>query len=68
MSEDKKGKPKYQKPVVMPLGDIASGGGQKSFHSGGTASNCSIGSIASNNCNNGVSAGNRCVYGQIGRG
>jgi hypothetical protein len=63
MSDDKQGKPTYQTPVVMPLGELAKGEGQ-SCHSGGSASNCSVGGNASNNCNTGSTAGNRCAFGQ----
>jgi hypothetical protein len=62
MSRDKKEKPTYQTPVVMPLGELAKGEGA-SCHSGGSASNCSIGGTASNNCNVGRTAGNRCGTG-----
>lgn len=63
MSDDTQGKPRYQTPVVMPLGELAKGEGQ-SCHSGGSASNCSVGGNASNNCNTGRTAGNRCGFGQ----
>ena len=68
MIEDKKDKPRYQAPTVMPLGELGKGDGlMASCHSGGSASNCSIGSHAANNCNNGIYAGNRCGQGQIPR-
>jgi hypothetical protein len=61
MSQDTKGKPPYNVPKVMPLGELAKGDGQApSCHSGGSASNCSIGGTASNNCNFGATAGGRC--------
>jgi hypothetical protein len=63
MSEDEKGKPIYEAPTVMPLGELAKGEGQ-SCHSGGSASNCNVGGNASNNCNTGRTAGNRCGFGQ----
>ena len=62
MSDDKKSKPTYQAPVVMPLGELAAGEGQ-TCQSGGTASSCRIGGHAANNCANGTSAGNRCGFG-----
>ena len=62
MAQAKKEKPKYDAPKVMPLDELVQGEGQ-SCHSGGTASNCSIGSHASNNCNNGLMAGRRCGAG-----
>lgn len=62
MSEQGKGKPIYEAPKVMPLGELAKGEGP-SCHSGGSASNCSIGGTASNNCNYGNTAGNRCGRG-----
>ena len=66
MPENKKKKPTYDAPKVMPLGELAKGEGP-SCHSGGSASNCSVGGNASNNCNRGVIAGNRCGIGQTGR-
>jgi hypothetical protein len=62
MSDDKKSKPTYQAPVVMPLGELAAAEGQ-TCQSGGTASSCRTGSRASNNCSNGTTAGNRCGMG-----
>jgi hypothetical protein len=59
MSEDKKGKPTYQTPKVMPLGELAKGEGQ-ACHNGGSASDCSYGTRASNNCNMGGTAGQQC--------
>jgi hypothetical protein len=59
MSENKKDKPTYQAPKVMPLGELAKGEGQ-SCNNGGTASNCSTGSNATNNCNTGTRAASRC--------
>jgi len=66
MSEDKKDKPTYQAPKVMPLGELAKGEGQ-SCRSGGTASGCNRGSHASNNCNMGTVAAARCGGGSSGR-
>jgi hypothetical protein len=63
MSENKKEKPTYQAPKVMPLGELAKGEGQASCHTGGTASNCGIGANASNNCNTGQRAASRCGLG-----
>jgi hypothetical protein len=62
MSENKKDKPTYQAPKVMPLGELAKGEGQ-SCRSGGTASDCSTGSNATNNCNTGSRAASRCQWG-----
>ncbi len=62
MSKDKKNKPQYQAPKVMPLGELAKGEGQ-SCHNGGTASDCSTGSGATNNCNTGSRAQSRCLAG-----
>jgi SynChlorMet cassette protein ScmA len=63
MTEKAKGKPTYEAPKLIPLGELAKGEGQ-SCHSGGSASNCSVGGNASNNCNTGSTAGNRCGFGQ----
>ena len=59
MSDKGKGKPTYEAPKVMPLGELAKGEGP-SCHNGGSASNCQMGGKASNNCNIGNTAGNRC--------
>ncbi len=64
MSGDKKERPTYQAPEVMPLGELAKGEGQ-ACHPGSSASNCQVGNIASNNCNNGSTAGNRCGAGTV---
>lgn len=66
MSDEKKKKPTYEAPKVMPLGELAKGEGQ-SCHSGGSASNCSTGGTASNLCNRGSTAGNRCGLGETAR-
>lgn len=67
MSEEKKEKPTYEAPKVMPLGELAKGDGQLSCHTGGSASNCSTGGTASNNCNRGSTAGGRCGLGETAR-
>jgi len=59
MSKDKKDKPTYQAPKVMPLGELAKGEGA-SCGNGGSASDCSLGSVASNNCNIGTTANQGC--------
>jgi hypothetical protein len=64
MSEEKKGKPTYEAPKVMPLGELAKGEGP-SCHSGGSASDCNTGSNASNNCNRGTRAASRCRQGTM---
>jgi hypothetical protein len=67
MSDDKKGKPTYQAPVVMPLGELAKSEGQIACHDGGSASNCNEGANARRNCNAGVRALTRCGDGQTAR-
>jgi hypothetical protein len=62
MSENKKDRPTYQTPKVMPLGELAKGEGQ-SCHTGGTATDCSTGNRATNNCNYGSRAASRCQVG-----
>lgn len=55
---------KYETPVVVPLGELASGSGQvNSCHSGTLASNCQTGNTAAQNCNNGNAAGVSCKGG-----
>jgi hypothetical protein len=63
MSDGKKGKPTYQPPALMPLGELAKGDGQFSCHSGSSASDCQTGGTASNNCHVGNSAQQRCRAG-----
>ncbi len=60
MPKDSKGKPTYEAPVVMPLGELAAGEGQATCQSGGTASSCNLGGNASNNCRSGTTAAGRC--------
>lgn len=66
MSEDKKDKSTYEAPKVMPLGELAKGAGAP-CNTGGSASSCSIGSVASNNCNPGTTAAVRCGDGSSPR-
>lgn len=66
MTEDKKSKPTYQAPVVMPLGELAKGEGQ-TCQVGSTASSCRLGGYASNNCSNGGTAQQRCGTGTAAR-
>lgn len=63
LDDKKKGKPTYQPPVLMPLGELAKGNGQASCHPGSSASDCSTGGTASNNCHVGNSAVQRCFQG-----
>jgi hypothetical protein len=57
---------KYEPPRAMRLSDAQMGRGA-SCHSGSTASDCNIGSRATNNCNLGLLAGNHCRTGTTGR-
>ena len=52
-ASDAKPKPKYEPPVVVPLGEIALGYGPV----------CKEGAAASNNCNTGTTPGGRCGVG-----
>ena len=58
MSDDKKGKPTYQTPVVMPLGELAKGEG----------ATCQTGGSASNRCRSGGTASQRCMIGSVASG
>jgi len=66
MSDNKKGRPTYQTPVVMPLGELAKGEGQ-TCSTGSTASSCRNGGHASNLCRQGASAVQRCRDGGTAR-
>lgn len=66
MSDDKKGKPTYQAPVVMPLGELAKGEGQ-TCRNGSTASSCRDGAHASNLCSQGAAAVQNCNNGGTAR-
>ncbi len=66
MSDDKKSKPTYQAPVVMPLGELAKGEGQ-TCRTGSTASSCNNGGHAANNCTSGSTAVRRCGTGTAAR-
>jgi hypothetical protein len=62
MSIEKEGKPPYEAPVVMPLGELATGEGQPCT-TGGSAVMCNKGSTATNNCRNGSNAVQSCRTG-----
>ena len=63
MSKDSKGKPTYQAPVVMPLGELAKGEGA-TCQTGGSASNrCRPGGTARLSCANGSVAAGGCGSG-----
>jgi len=62
MTENKRKKPTYDAPKVMPLGELAKGEGQSCW-SGGSASLCRTGSTASNNCRRGIIAQAGCRRG-----
>lgn len=62
MSRDTKDKPTYQAPVVMPLGELATGEGQP-CRNGGSAVMCNKGSTATNNCRTGSNAVQSCRTG-----
>ncbi len=66
MSDDKKGRPTYEAPKVMPLGELAKGEGQ-TCRNGSTASSCRSGAHASNLCRQGGNAVQRCFDGGTAR-
>ncbi len=67
MPKQEKSKPKYEAPVVLPLGDLAKGIGATCKH-GGSASSCSDGAYAANNCKPGAAALSRCANGGAASG
>jgi hypothetical protein len=53
---DNAAKPKYEAPVVVPLGELAHGhGGPAACHTGGEAGNCHQGNSAVTKCSIGGS-------------
>lgn len=63
MLKEKKDKPTYEAPVVMPLGELATGEGQP-CRNGGSAVMCNNGSTATNNCRSGSNAVQSCSTGR----
>ncbi len=68
MSDDKKDKPTYLAPKVIPLGELAKGEGQTSCSTGSIASVCRQGGQAANNCHNGFIPFGACNSGTIATG
>jgi hypothetical protein len=52
---DTKPKPKYEAPVVVPLGELALGHGKTCNHGSDAAQNCHVGSTAGKACAPGAS-------------
>jgi hypothetical protein len=67
MPKQEKSKPKYEAPVVLPLGDLAKGIGA-TCKPGGSANSCSRGAYAANNCKTGDAALSRCANGGAASG
>lgn len=67
MSEDKKDKPTYQAPKVMPLGELVKGEGQN-CRDGGSAGLCRAGGTAAMLCRAGSTASGVCRPGTTARG
>ena len=68
MSDDENGKPTYQAPKVIPLGELAKGEGQASCRDGSIASSCNLGTSAANNCHNGGVPAGSCNSGTLAIG
>ena len=67
MARDKKAKPKYESPVVLPLGEVARGfGGVDCTNGGGPQAACHSGTGPTHapNCTNGTNASS-CNAGNI---
>jgi len=63
MGTDEKGKKKYEAPVIVPLGELASAMG-KSCNDGSGASSCGVGNMAASGaCGIGDSASAGCPTG-----
>jgi hypothetical protein len=56
-------KPRYDSPVVVPLGELARGSGQCTPGSAVAVVPCSPGSAADGDCTNGVEVGGSCFNG-----
>jgi hypothetical protein len=63
VDKEKKTKPKYEAPIVVPLGEMARGAGDCSPGSGDTGTCTSVGGAATGTCTHGVSASATCTNG-----
>ena len=66
VARDQEGRPAYERPVVIPLGELVQGSGRCASGSSptGGGGNCKSGSSASRgNCRIGNTAGRRCHSG-----
>ena len=59
---DERTKPKYESPILVPLGEIARGAGACTAGSGDTDT-CTAGGLASTACTIGISATAGCTTG-----
>ncbi len=59
----KKGRPIYQPPVLIPLGELAAAEGQHCRTGGTAGGQCRVGPRASSHCYSGTSASKRCFSG-----
>ncbi|MBP1731110.1 MAG: hypothetical protein H6Q55_1539 [Deltaproteobacteria bacterium] len=60
--KDERTKPKYEAPIVVPLGDLARGAGACTAGSGDTDT-CTDGGLALTACTNGTAATAACTSG-----
>jgi hypothetical protein len=66
---EKRTKPKYEAPIIVPLGGLARGIGlycTDGSSPAGTDSYCESGTFATGYCHNGSAAGGYCSTGTVG--
>ncbi len=64
MSKDRDGKPKYETPVVMALGELASAVGAKCGPGTGPVGACGVGTGGDATCGPGSAPDSSCVCGE----
>ena len=60
---EKKTKPKYEAPVIVPLGGLAHGTGECRAGSGASEGDCTAGTLAASYCTAGTSPTTACTEG-----
>jgi hypothetical protein len=63
LKQEAKGKPKYESPAVVPLGEMAQGTGYCAPGSNAADSYCTAGTVAGTACTAGTGAPAACTHG-----
>jgi len=64
-NQSTKGKPKYESPTIVNLGDLAQGNGECRAGSGASVGDCTGGSNAATYCTSGNAAVTACTAGGV---